>query len=167
MIFFIPSDFTKSGSHYFVEEIGSCAFQFCDITSISMPNSIKQIDQNAFHGCMELHTIEIPDGVEIISETAFNRCSSLENVKIGKNLKTIADDAFYDCYKIKNVIWNAFWCARVSPFLFSGALESITFGDDVAYVPANICAGKNKLNSVIMSDNVTIIGKAIGLYRKM
>lgn len=155
----IPSDFTKSGSHYFVEEIGSCAFQFCDITSISMPNSIKQIDQNAFHGCMELHTIEIPDGVEIIGETAFNRCSSLENVKIGKNLKTIADDAFYDCYKIKNVIWNAFWCARVSPFLFSGALESITFGDDVAYVPANICAGKNKLNSVIMSDNVTIIGE--------
>lgn len=57
----IPAEFDKSGTHYFVQEIGSCAFQFCDITSISLPNSIKHIDQNAFNGCILLKSIDIPD----------------------------------------------------------------------------------------------------------
>lgn len=154
----IPAEFDKSGTHYFVQEIGSCAFQFCDITSISLPNSIKHIGQNAFNGCLLLTSIDIPDKVESIETTAFNRCSSLKNVKIGKDLKTIADDAFHDCYKIKNVTWNAFWCAQVSAFLFPSDLESITFGEDVAFVPDNICSGKTKLENVVMHDNIVTIG---------
>lgn len=154
----IPAEFNTNNTRYFVQEIGPCAFQYCNITSISLPNSIRYIDQNAFNGCILLKSIDIPDNVESIATTAFNNCRYLENVKIGKKLKTIADDAFDGCYKIKNVTWNAFWCAKVSALLFPSDLESITFGEDVAFVPDNICSGKTKLENVVMHDNIVTIG---------
>lgn len=155
----IPAEFQPANSNYcYVQEIDNGAFLGCGITSISLPDSIKRIGQNAFSSC-GLRSIEIPDGVRIIEKNAFQGCSSLEYVKIGKNLKTIAGDAFASCWNIKQVYWNVFWYWRVPNLLFPSHLEAITFGDEVAVVPAGICAGQRDLSTVTMSDNVTVIGE--------
>ena len=156
----IPAEFQPTPNSYYcyVQEIDNGAFLGCRITSISLPDSIKRIGQNAFSGC-DIRSIEIPDGVRVIEKNAFSGINELEYVKIGKNLKTIAGDAFSSCFNIKQVYWNAFWYWQVPHLLFPSHLESITFGDDVAVVPACICEGQRDLTHVIMSDNVTIIGE--------
>ena len=160
----IPESFRVSNAHYFVKAIDNCAFQFCDVTSVTMPNSVKWIGQNAFHACLFLKSLIIPDGVDSIAPKAFNHCLYLEHVKVGKNLKTIASDAFYDCNKIKSVEWNASWCWNVSKNLFPQSLETITFSDNVIVIPRYICWSKTNLSNVTISDNVTIIGTQAFYY---
>ena len=155
----IPAEFQPANSNYcYVQEIDNGAFLGCGITSITLPDSIKRIGQSAFSGC-DIRSIEIPDGVRVIEKNAFSGINELEYVKIGKNLKTIAGDAFSSCWNIKQVYWNAFWYWQVPHLLFPSHLESITFGDEVAVVPASICEGQRDLTQVTMSDNVTIIGE--------
>ena len=110
-----------------ITKIGKHAFEQTDITSITIPDSVTAIGEQAFNGCtslMEVNipknskletignrafqqtnitSIAIPDSVTVIGKQAFNRCTSLTEVNISKNskLETIGDGAFYDTRVLK------------------------------------------------------------------
>ena len=67
------------------------------IKTITLPDSITQIDYYCFDGWNNLTSINIPEGVEVIEEWTFRNCSSLANVRLGNNVKTIGDGAFNNC----------------------------------------------------------------------
>jgi hypothetical protein len=67
------------------------------IKTITLPDSITQIDYYCFDGWKNLTSINIPEGVEVIEEWTFRNCSSLANVRLGNNVKTIGDGAFNNC----------------------------------------------------------------------
>lgn len=55
-----------------VTEIGSYAFAYCDsLETVTIPETVKVIDEGAFFFCESLITIEIPENVERIGEYAF------------------------------------------------------------------------------------------------
>ena len=55
-----------------VTEIGSYAFAYCDnLETVTLPDTIKVIDEGAFFFCESLITIEIPENVVRIGEYAF------------------------------------------------------------------------------------------------
>jgi hypothetical protein len=61
-----------------VVEIGNYAFSGCiNLFSIIMSNSVQKIGVNAFEGCRHLHYINIPIGLMSIGEDAFSGCKSL------------------------------------------------------------------------------------------
>ena len=110
-----------------ITKIGNHAFEQTDITSITIPDSVTAIGEQAFNGCTSLMeanisknskletignrafqqtnitSIAIPDSVTVIGKQAFNRCTSLTKVNISKNskLETIGDGAFYDTRVLK------------------------------------------------------------------
>lgn len=110
-----------------ITKIGNHAFEQTDITSITIPDSVTAIGEQAFNGCTSLTevnipknskletignrafqqtnitSIAIPDSVTVIGKQAFNRCTSLTKVNISKNskLETIGDGAFYDTRVLK------------------------------------------------------------------
>ena len=65
-----------------VTRIGLRAFEWCygNLKSITLPNSLKEIDRYAFHGCSRLTSINIPANVESIGQEAFDGCGSLKRV---------------------------------------------------------------------------------------
>ena len=76
----IPSSVTSGGKNYSVIEIESSAFKNTTITSISLPSSIKKINQYAFRDCTSLNTINMYGGTLSITNDAFEGCTGLARV---------------------------------------------------------------------------------------
>ncbi|HEY9060799.1 MAG TPA: leucine-rich repeat domain-containing protein [Pseudobacteroides sp.] len=62
-----------------VTSIGSNAFYYCKLTSISIPDGVAVINDGTFSGCKSLATITIPNRVSRIGMPAFNDCTKLSN----------------------------------------------------------------------------------------
>ena len=87
-----------------VKEIGESAFNGCSfLTSITIPKSVAIISYRAFYNCSRLTDITIPEGVKSIGEEAFYGCSSLTSIVIPESMTGIGVDAFYGCENLKTV----------------------------------------------------------------
>jgi hypothetical protein len=87
-----------------VTSIGDDAFSLCNgLTNITIPNSVTSIGAGAFHECWNLTSVNIPNSVTSIEDSAFNNCTSLTNVTIPDSVTSIGDYAFYECYDLTNV----------------------------------------------------------------
>lgn len=73
------------------------------ISKIVLPDTIEKISYAAFSGCNNLSEIEIPDSVDTIETAAFCNCSSLSKVKIGKGLKKLGSGVFTGCVNLGEV----------------------------------------------------------------
>lgn len=90
-----------------VKIIPSYSFYECTgITSIEIPNSVKEIGDYAFSWC-PAQKISIGDGVETIGVEAFAYNSDLKELTIGANVKSIGDDAFFYGENIENIYCRA------------------------------------------------------------
>jgi hypothetical protein len=58
------------------------AFTSCNLTSVTIPNSVITIGASAFMDCDSLTSITIPSGVTTIGEDAFSRCTSLAAINV-------------------------------------------------------------------------------------
>lgn len=75
-----------------VTAIGDQAFEYSNIESIRLPNTLKTIGEKAFDNCPSLKSITIPASVESIASRAFQHNNSLTDVYVlGTNTKCAAD----------------------------------------------------------------------------
>lgn len=108
-----------------------------DITSVTIPASMKLIGESAFRDCTALGTVtfdkdsanakslaanlsvapenieEIADGTTQIGEYAFAGCSSIHEIHLPASLTKIGHRAFLDCTKLVNVNYAGTinqWC---------------------------------------------------------
>lgn len=79
----IPSKINKNGTEYTVTTIGKGAFLTgekgwsffeSDFTSFYLPDTIINIEQEAFYGCEKLRVITIPKSVKNVGKEAFYDC---------------------------------------------------------------------------------------------
>lgn len=81
------------------ETISSFAFAESMIESVYMPDSLKRIEQHAFHGCGCLMHVKIGKGLTNLGEpfssgAMFNGCRSLQHIDIPENIKYISSNCF-------------------------------------------------------------------------
>ncbi|MDA1202772.1 MAG: leucine-rich repeat protein [Verrucomicrobia bacterium] len=73
------------------------------VTSISIPDSVTRIGQNAFTSCTSLASITMPESVTSIGDWAFSSCSALTGVVIPNNVTSIGVQAFVECYSLTSI----------------------------------------------------------------
>lgn len=66
-----------------VAEIGISAFEYADIKKITLPESVKRIEWDAFSNCTSLRTVVLPESIAEIEERAFDGCTRLEYNEYG------------------------------------------------------------------------------------
>lgn len=144
-----------------VETIGSGAFEQCNISSISIPNSVTSIEGSAFHSCILLKSICIPDSVHKIGGWSFFNCQSLSKIIISDNVQEIGTDAFGETaffYDTDN--WD-------NGILYLGnhlIKAKNNFSDECSINPGTIIISDSAfwncttLSKVIIPDTVTKIG---------
>ncbi len=126
----------SSGNIYTVTEIGNHAFYKREFSSVSIPNSVTTIGDEAFMQCGYLTEIVVPNSVTKIGKSSFAWCDALTDVTLSSNLKTIANHAFCDCDAITNIVIP----------------DSVTTIGDYAF---SYC---DKLHSITIPESVTDIG---------
>ncbi|MBR4839811.1 MAG: leucine-rich repeat domain-containing protein [Paludibacteraceae bacterium] len=99
----VPAKVRIDGKVYTVVGIGSGAFYYCDnIRKVTLPPTIKYIDDNAFYGCKKLTKADIPAGVTRIGNSAF-LSTMITKVEISANVEEIDVAAFLDCPNLTTI----------------------------------------------------------------
>lgn len=100
----IPEEVTnEQGETRQVVEIRDGAFGECpELTSVTLPSTLRRIGDYAFQSCSKLTTISIPDNVTEIGGSAFYQ-SGLVSAVIGNGVTAIPETAFWGCSKLKYV----------------------------------------------------------------
>lgn len=163
----IPEKVTYENRTYTVVGIGRSAFGTTNngadkgtaITSISLPNTIRYIDKEAFYNCKSLAEITLPSSLISIGEYAF-RGVGLKGIVIPDNVTTIADYNFWGCPNLEyaiigkgiNTLNNAAFssCQELKEVFFLG--EKVPSFNYYSYRPFNYC--HSGLGLYVVRDNI-------------
>ena len=132
-----------------VKQIEYAAFKSCSsLTKVDMPSTLKTIGMLAFQDCKSLKSIKIPEGLEDIGTYTFWYCTSLSNIELPGSLATIGDYAFIGCGSLVNVsIPEGVQKIGANAFLNCTSLikieipKSVNSIDDTAFEGSTIKAG--------------------------
>ena len=183
----IVSSVSYQSVYYPVTTIYKDAFKETNITSVTIPSSVKQIWSDAFYACTKLKTIygELPDDIgdyafsvcsELKSITirstervngvvhglgarAFSSCSKLTTVNINSNNIDYFDEAFYNCNNITSVTTN---CENIGQanlyFTKDGIRYKVTDVDSVVVAPSTYSGSVTIPSSVTAGNTYYVKG---------
>jgi len=148
----IPETVKKNGQEYIVTEIDDSAFEYCTITSVSLPSTIEKIGINPFNLCQELSSFTIdPNNKNFVFENKQLMTSDKKHliaiigawkqqcgVEIFKTVETIGSYAATVCrgmtslslpISLKEVGKNAFYnCSGLTSVIIPKSVERIASG---------------------------------------
>lgn len=111
----IPSTVNVNGSLYKVTTIGQGAFEYCSLTSITIPPTIKHIENSAFQGIRgDFNRVEISDlkswcqitfysNPLISARRLYVNGQEVKNLIIPQTVTVIPSNAFEGCISIQSV----------------------------------------------------------------
>ena len=86
-----------------VETIGHGAFERSAVTSVTIPDSVTSISDEAFINCPKLTNISIPNSVTSIGFSAFEHCTSLKSITLPSSLRNISMFLFHNCSQLTTI----------------------------------------------------------------
>ena len=168
----IPNSVTSIGNYAFIG--------YSKLTSVTIPNNVTNIGVSAFYRCSSLVSVTIGNNVTSIGEAAFSGCSSLTSLTIPSGVTTVGNNTFNNlpalqsivlysapknmlfsqCPALTHITWNVkSGVDSQKPFNeIKNQILSFTIGEDVEYIPANICNGMINLESIVIPTNIKQIG---------
>lgn len=86
-----------------VTTIGHAAFFNSAVTSVTIPDSVTSISDEAFINCPKLTNISIPNSVTDIGFSAFSSCTSLKSITLPSSLSFISGALFLGCSQLTTI----------------------------------------------------------------
>lgn len=155
----------NAGGAYAVAEgtstIDEGAFSSAQITSLTLPSSLRSVSKGAFVGS-QVTSLTLPDGFESMDDTAFWYMPKLEHVDLG-GATTLPDSAFrYDKALAEvNFRPDLNRLTDVGDYAFdTTALTSVTLPDSVVSIGKGAFADNAALTSVHLGSGVASIGES-------
>lgn len=96
--------FTIGTEEYVVTSIGELAFSVNrNITSVSIPETVNEIQYEAFSYCTSLIAVQLPEGLTKIAQALFYGCNKLTSVVIPSTVNRIELGAFSGCSSLASL----------------------------------------------------------------
>ena len=157
----IPTSVTSIGSVAFNNCSGLTKVNYLGTTDEWATINFESFSSNPTYYAKDLYInnellTDLKITTDAIKQHAFYNCQSIKSVEIGNSVTSIGEYAFFGCNNLSLLEWNAKNCADlVTPIV--GA-SSITFGNEVEYIPTNLCSGSDRLKEVFLGNSVSSIG---------
>ena len=129
-----------------------------NITSVTVPDTVEEIEGAAFAGRKNLTDIYFPDSVTFLGSQMLAQCTSLTSVRLPKGLKAIYQEFFFQCSSLTYVALPES-LTKIYGMAFSGctSLEEIEIPDSVKYIEPDCFEDCTSLKTVIMPESLQIL----------
>lgn len=146
-----------------VTAIGHAAFFNSAVTSVTIPDSVTSIDDNAFGFCSQLTNISIPNSVTYIGFSAFAHCTSLKSITLPSSLSSISEALFSGCSQLTTIhIPDSVPSIQSYAFYHCRNLETIRIPVSVTLIETDAFAGCPSSMTVTYSGSKTRWDKITG-----
>ena len=126
-----------------IKKIPVDCFDTCGLLSITIPSSVTEIEDGAFHSTFYLERVNLNEGLESIGNRSFENSNSIKELKFPSTLKSIGEKSFYE----------------------TSSLVKLELNDGLETIGENAFRGCRSLKSVTIPASVTSIGeKAFGYF---
>lgn len=151
---------------YAVTSIGDFAFanraerSGADISSLTLPSSLKRIGDGAFTINSTITSLTIPENVEYIGARAFHCWIKLSSVDFGgTKLKTIGKWAFRNCHSLNSLsLPESVETIDVAAFSYCNSLVSVDIPESVCELGREAFLACTSLSDVYIRNSDTAIG---------
>ncbi len=152
----VPSTVENNGTTYTVTAIGEDAFEWSDLTSVTLPETIERIEYGGFYRC-PLTSIDLPDGLKYIGGYAFGS-TNITEITIPASVEEIGDDAFFTCYNLASITFHEGLKKLGSSMFYKCALTSATLPESLEEVGDNLFMNCAQLESVKLPSSLKAVG---------
>ena len=120
-----------------LEEIGKSCFQECmNLSSVSLPETVVTIKEQAFAICQNIKEFRMPSKVKEIGPMTFFYCIKLNNIIFNEAIEKIHPNAFLECYALKKVHITKNINTAESAFTYCSNLQEFTVDSANPYFTA-------------------------------
>ena len=128
------------------------------LKSVKMENSVLEILDNAFEGCVNLKSITFSDNLQYIGNECFKSCLKLTSVDLPDSLITLGDYAFYQCFNLKRIDFGkAFVSIGYATFSQCVKLENLILSPNTQRIE-NYAFGGCAFNSLEVPASTLVLG---------
>ena len=121
-------------------------YQNSDLKTIVLPNTIKDINENAFSGCIALQNITIPS-CTTIGDKVFENCKSLKEITLPSGILLFGDELFTGCTKLESITINGGDVGEKT-LLGPTNVKTVVFGKDVTSIAEGALSGYSSLTTL-------------------
>ena len=120
---------------YGPKEIADEAFAGTSVTSISLPDSVKELPDCLFENITSLESVKLPVSLQVLPPYLFSGCTNLKKISLPSVVTEFPEGLFYGC----------------------SSLQEIPFRAGVQELPENFCAGCSSVKSVVLPPSIAKI----------
>ena len=126
-----------------------------NVTNITLPPYLQEIQERAFENCTSLETIVFPQSIQTIHEYAFSGCEKIQAINIPDNIPLLKPHAFGG-KNIKQLTLSSTFSPKLWDYAYADnhSIESVTID---CYSVSNGAFEGSDLKIVTITDNVRIL----------
>ena len=138
------------------------AFNLSYIRTVTIPDTVKTIQNRAFYSCRRLQSVVIPESVTELGIAAFRSCDSLKSVVINANITQIGTSCFAECTSLTDIVISD-TVTVIKEEAFSGctSLKKITIPNSVEKIEKKAFSGCTALEDIGIPDTLTKLGESV------
>lgn len=155
----VTGDFTIPGSP---KKIAPNAFAYGKITTLKIPESVKEIGKMAFYYNTGLQRVEMPSRLDVLGDNAFSGCQALEEVVIPEGVHKISDYMFGGSSALKKVtLPETLDSIGHYAFQYCPALEEIQLPAGLKFIGSSAFLDCTALKKVNIPESLSIVDNPI------
>jgi hypothetical protein len=152
------NDLVSVWKNAFDYSASSAIQNFCKLTLVRLPDSIKSIKEKAFYNQKELTSINIPYGVEYIDIGGFTNCG-LTSIDIPNTVKYLYGTTFSNCDNLTKLVLPDSIISVGSGICFvCENLKYIRLSENITSLGQQSFFGCDNLNSIRLPENIKSLG---------
>lgn len=154
---------TKLMVSYGTTKIFKSMFGECyGLTSVTLPNTVKKIDDYAFIYNTKLTSINLGNSITNISRYAFQSCHSLKSITIPASVTYVGNDPFNNCVSLYNIYFEG----MTAPTLQTTVLVSANNNRTQVHYPQGATGYTNPFGGAPSSVGYPLPEKQVTIFSK-